>query len=464
MESLSEASRSEGFYTRIVSGIEETAYDLGYQVILHVYRPDVDPINSIRELMGRDINGLIIANDGDVTPQVIQQISKAGLPMVLVENYQVIPIHSVTADNFTAGRIMTEYLIDLGHRRIGGIGGPAKYSSLNDRMRGHQIALAEHGIAVDPCLQPPPVSGHPRKGYVQMQQLLALQEPPTAVFAVSDRAAFGAMEAAKDAGLHIPDDISVVGIDNVRDSAYSTPPLTTFTVPKYDLGRMAVFLLHDLTREKPVPPSRSYFSDSWWNANLLARLDLIRRHAELFRQARDLARVAGVDHQRQSQHAWPGGHLRDAIVYTRHDVEFLPQIVCYCRCRLPVECLSVHTAPVSGRLPAIAISMDLAGFFQLLEIVSGCCFAPSNGFAGFGQRSVWGDHDGMSKERPSRSPIYRPRRVCVVQTAQTGRISCLTQFGHFCLEGVAPGHKFSDLAHQGISFCPLSVQLGQQIG
>ncbi len=256
MESLSEASRSEGFYTRIVSGIEKTAYDLGYQVILHVYRPDVDPINSIRELMGRDINGLIIANDGDVTPQVIQQISKAGLPMVLIENFQAIPIHSVTADNFTAGRIMTEYLIDLGHRRIGGIGGPAKYSSLNDRMRGHQIALAERGIAVDPCLQPPPVSGHPRKGYVQMQQLLALQEPPTAVFAVSDRAAFGAMEAVKDAGLRIPDDISVVGIDNVRDSAYSTPPLTTFTVPKYDLGRMAVFLLHDLTQGRPIPPSR----------------------------------------------------------------------------------------------------------------------------------------------------------------------------------------------------------------
>ncbi len=256
MESLSEASRSEGFYTRIVSGIEETAYDLGCQVILHVYRPDVDPINSIRELMGRDINGLIIANDGDVTPQVIQQISKAGLPMVLVENYQVAPIHSVTADNFTAGRIMTEYLLDLGHRRIGGIGGPAKYSSLNDRMRGHQIALAEHGIAVDPCLQPPPVSGHPRKGYVQMQQLLALQEPPTAVFAVSDRAAFGAMEAIKDAGLRIPDDVSVVGIDDVRDSAYSTPPLTTFTVPKYNLGRMAVFLLHGLTQEKSIPPSR----------------------------------------------------------------------------------------------------------------------------------------------------------------------------------------------------------------
>jgi LacI family transcriptional regulator len=257
MESLSEASRSEGFYTRIVSGIEDTAYELGYQVLLHVFRPDVDPINSLRELMGRDINGLIIANDGDVTPNVIQKITRAGVPIVLVENYQSFPIHSLTADNFTAGRVMTEYLIALGHRRIAGIGGPNKYSSLSDRMRGHQIALIEHDLPIDLSLLPSPVSGNPRKGYVQMQKLLALPERPTAVFAVSDRAAFGAMDAIKDAGLRIPEDISVVGIDDVRDSAYSTPPLTTFSVPKYDLGRRSVYILHDLINDRSIPPSRT---------------------------------------------------------------------------------------------------------------------------------------------------------------------------------------------------------------
>ncbi len=257
MESLSEASRSEGFYTRIVSGIEDTAYGLGYQILLHVYRPDIDPLDSLRGLMGRDIDGLIIANDGDVTQKVIRKISEAGVPMVLVENYQSFPIHSLTADNFTIGRVMTEYLIGLGHRRIGGIGGPSKYSSLSDRIRGHQIALIEHSIPLDLDLQPPPVSGNPRKGYVQMQKLLALPEPPTAVFTVSDRAAFGAMDAIKDAGLRIPDDISVVGIDDVRDSAYSTPPLTTFSVPKYDLGRMAVYILHDLISGKAIPPCRT---------------------------------------------------------------------------------------------------------------------------------------------------------------------------------------------------------------
>ncbi len=257
MESLSEASRSEGFYLRIVSGIEETAYELGYQVLLHVYRPAIDPLNSIRELMGRDVDGLIIANDGDITPNVIQNIAEASIPMVLVENFQNFPIHSVTADNFTAGRVMTEYLIQLGHRRIGALGGPDKYSSLRDRMRGYHIAMLENGLPLDPSLQPSPVSGNPRKGYVQMQRLIALPEPPTAVFAVSDRAAFGAMEAIKDAGLVCPDDISVVGIDDVRDSAYSNPSLTTFSVPKYDLGKTAVFILHNLTQNKSIPIART---------------------------------------------------------------------------------------------------------------------------------------------------------------------------------------------------------------
>ena len=257
MELLSEASRSEGFYLRIVSGIEETAYELGYQVLLHVYRPAIDPLNSIRELMGRDVDGLIIANDGDITPNVIQNIAEAGIPMVLVENIQNFPTHSVTADNFAAGRVMTEYLIQLGHRRIGALGGPDKYSSLCDRMRGYRIAMLENGLPLDPSLQPSPVSGNPRKGYVQTQKLIALPEPPTAVFAVSDRAAFGAMEAIKDAGLVCPDDISVVGIDDVRDSAYSTPPLTTFSVPKYGLGKTAVLNLHNLTLDKSIPPART---------------------------------------------------------------------------------------------------------------------------------------------------------------------------------------------------------------
>lgn len=257
MESLSVPVSSDGFYTRIIEGIEEAAYRLGYRLLLHLYRPGIDPIGDIRGLMGRDVDGLIIANDGDITADVIRQIAAGGSALVLVENYVDAPIHMVTADNFTAGLTMTEHLIRLGHRRIGALRGPAKYSSLRDRLRGHNAALLEHSISVDCDLQPAPVSGHPKKGYVQMQHLLALPEPPTAVFAVSDKSAFGAMEAIKEAGLRIPEDISIVGIDDVSESAYSSPPLTTYHVPKLKLGQVAVDIMHNLLTSKEMPPAKT---------------------------------------------------------------------------------------------------------------------------------------------------------------------------------------------------------------
>jgi LacI family transcriptional regulator len=257
MESLSVPVSSDGFYTRIIAGIEEAAHRLGYRLLLHLYRPGVDPIDDIRGMMGRDVNGLIIANDGDVTADVIRRIAVTACPVVLVENYLDDPIHTVTADNFTAGLAMTEHLIRLGHRRIGVLRGPTKYSSLRDRLRGHDVALLEHGIAIDCELRPAPVSGHPKKGYVQMQQLLALREPPTAVFAVSDKSAFGAMEAIKEAGLRIPEDISIVGIDDVSESAFSSPPLTTYHVPKYQLGQVAVDVMHNLVTSNTLPPAKT---------------------------------------------------------------------------------------------------------------------------------------------------------------------------------------------------------------
>jgi DNA-binding LacI/PurR family transcriptional regulator len=240
METLSIPAAHDRFYAEIVAGIEEAAQRLGYRLLLHLYRPGVDPVGDIRALMGRDIAGMIIANGGDVTDDVITRIAAGRTPLVLVENYVSGPVHAVVADNFTAGLETTRHLLSLGHSRIGALPGPAKYKSLVDRLRGHTSALLEHGIQPDLELQPPPTPGHPRKGYVQMQQLLALPLRPTAVFAVSDKTAFGAIEAIKDAGLRIPDDISIVGIDDVHESAYTSPPLTTYHVPKRELGEMAV--------------------------------------------------------------------------------------------------------------------------------------------------------------------------------------------------------------------------------
>jgi DNA-binding LacI/PurR family transcriptional regulator len=257
METLSIPAAHDRFYAEIVAGIEQAAQRLGYRLLLHLYRPGVDPIGDIRALMGRDIEGLIIANGGDVTDEVIAGIARGKTPLVLVENYVSQPVHAVLADNFTAGLEVTRHLLSLGHTRIGALPGPAKYKSLVDRLRGYTIALLEHGLTPDRALQPPPTPGHPRKGYVQMQQLLALPERPTAVFAVSDKTAFGAMEAIKDAGLRIPDDVSIVGIDDVHEGEYTSPPLTTYHVPKHELGDVAVATLDALLKlETPLAPAK----------------------------------------------------------------------------------------------------------------------------------------------------------------------------------------------------------------
>jgi LacI family transcriptional regulator len=255
MESLSIPAGHDRFYAEILAGIEDAAQRLGYRLLLHLYRPGVDPIDDIRELMGRDIDGLIIANGGDVTDELIARIAQGHTPLVLVENYVADAVNAVIADNFNAGLHVTEHLIGLGHCRIGALPGPAKYKSLVDRLRGHRIALLEHGLAPDTSLEPAPAAGQPRKGYFQMQQLLSLAEPPTAVFAVSDKTAFGAMEAIKDAGLRIPDDISIAAIDDVYESPYASPPLTTYHVPKRSLGEAAVNTLHALVVSPTSTPA-----------------------------------------------------------------------------------------------------------------------------------------------------------------------------------------------------------------
>src|SRR5690606_17225671 len=118
--------------------------------------------------------------------------------------------------------------------------GPTKYSSLVDRLRGCIAALAEAGLLIPTTWMPEPDSGHPLKGYVQMKEILEQTEYPTAVIAISDKTAFGAMEAIREGGLKIPDDIAIASIDNTLESAYTRPPLTTVNIHEYEMGVIAL--------------------------------------------------------------------------------------------------------------------------------------------------------------------------------------------------------------------------------
>src|SRR5262245_41285210 len=235
------------FYGDVIRGFQIEAQRLGYQVLLHMFDHAAESLESLRTSLAGEVDGLVVANDGDITPEMVIQLEALQAPLVLVESYlpgQQLPC--VLGDNFTAGYTVMQHLLNLGHRSVAILRGPRKYSSLMDRLKGCLAAAAEAGFLIPPEYMPHPVSGHPKKGYVQMQEILQLPQRPTAIVAISDKTAFGAMEAIKEAGLRIPEDIAIASIDDVSESAYTRPPLTSVRIPRAQMGVLAMQKLHRL--------------------------------------------------------------------------------------------------------------------------------------------------------------------------------------------------------------------------
>ena len=230
---------SDVFYGDVIRGVQAEAERLGMRVVLSVFDRNKRGFN-LNGLM-HDVRGIVVSNAGDLPAQSVLQLMALDMPIVLIETYiadQTLPC--VLGDNFMAGYQITRHMLNLGHREIAVLKGPSKYSSLVDRLRGCMAAMAEERLLFPPEWMPEPLSGHPIKGYVQMQEILALERHPTAVIAISDKTAIGAMDAIREAGLRIPDDIAIGSIDNTRESQFTRPPLTTVHIPKYELGMLAM--------------------------------------------------------------------------------------------------------------------------------------------------------------------------------------------------------------------------------
>ncbi|MBW7881939.1 MAG: substrate-binding domain-containing protein, partial [Caldilineaceae bacterium] len=251
------------FYGNVIRGFQSEAQRLGYQVLLHMYGREPEGFEAVHSELSGQVRGLVIANDGDITPEMVVQLEATDAPLVLIENHvEGHHLPSVLGDNFTAGYSVMRHLLSLGHREIAILRGPDKYSSLVDRLRGCLSAAAEVDLHIPKQYIPYPKAAHPQKGYFQMKEVLALPQRPTAVVAISDKTAFGAMSAITEAGLGIPEDISVIGIDNVVESAYTHPPLTTFHIPKRDMGILAMRILHRLiSGDQEIPVKSVVYGD-----------------------------------------------------------------------------------------------------------------------------------------------------------------------------------------------------------
>lgn len=233
---------SNPFYSRIVKGIEDVGHRNGYNVLL--CNTDSEPGREklyLDHLKHRLADGVIFMAPS-LSREELTETGKS-FPMVQCCEYKEgAKVSHVSIDNSAASQKAVKHLLALGHRRIGLISCDNEYVSTIHREEGYRKALLDAGIKPeDGLLKDGDYSF--KSGFRAASQLLSLADRPTAVFCISDIMAIGAIRAARERGLKVPDDFAVVGFDNINFASMCDPMLTTVSQPKYDLGCTSMELL-----------------------------------------------------------------------------------------------------------------------------------------------------------------------------------------------------------------------------
>jgi LacI family transcriptional regulator len=239
----------------ILRGTTSTLTEGGAHSILSTMPPPEDPRWPHTVLLpGR--SGVIVVSS-TLTERHRQEITEEDVPLVVVDPADIPSPHvvSVGATNWAGGLAATEHLIGLGHRRIAAIGGTPTLLCSRARIDGYRAAHDHHGIPADPNLVRHG-DFHHEGGFVAALELLGLEDPPTAFFAGSDQQAFGVIQAARVRGLRVPDDVSVVGFDDLPVARWASPPLTTVVQPLAEMGRTAARMLLRMIAGQPLGSRR----------------------------------------------------------------------------------------------------------------------------------------------------------------------------------------------------------------
>jgi LacI family transcriptional regulator len=234
------------YHTEVLQGVVEAGAEAGVAVVVSV-RPRGQrgpganrPAAWVRDLATAGRRGAIVVTV-ELAPADLAALSRARMPVVVIDplNLPSAQVTSVGSTNFAGGLAATRHLLELGHRRIAYLGGPATVACNQARMHGYRGAMEAEGAPVP--------DGYVRTGRFSYEHgivggaaLLDLPQPPTAVFAGSDETALGVIEAARGRGLRIPEDLSVVGFDDTPVARLAAPPLTTVRQPLREMGAVAV--------------------------------------------------------------------------------------------------------------------------------------------------------------------------------------------------------------------------------
>ncbi|SMB97364.1 transcriptional regulator, LacI family [Thermanaeromonas toyohensis ToBE] len=231
---------STPMYSEMIEGIEEEATNHGYNLIL--CRSGRDPIRELmylKILRTNRVDGIILAAP-QVNDPCLKELEKSSLPAVIIGGYPPNNgIPSIKVDNKGGTWASIEYLLSLGHRKIAFINGYSTVPDSKERLEAIKECLAHYHIPWrEDYYREGDFTRH--SGAALAQELMASEEPPTAIFIASDTMAIGAMQAIKNMGWSIPEDVSLIGFDDIKFCQYLDPPLTTVRQPAYEMGKAAM--------------------------------------------------------------------------------------------------------------------------------------------------------------------------------------------------------------------------------
>jgi LacI family transcriptional regulator, galactose operon repressor len=227
------------FFSEIVRGIDLAARAAGYHVLVSGSHSDLAETSAVLQALHGRIDGLILLTAG-IGAEWLRRTLPSRLPAVLLHNSEAEGGYdSIRIDNRAGSRLAADHLLDLGHRRIALICGPRGNTDAAERLRGFREALAARGVPADPRLELPGDFGE-ESGFRAGESLAGQAQPPTAIFAANDAMAIGCLAALRGRGLRVPDDVSLIGFDDIPIVRYLTPALTTVQVPIAEIGGRAL--------------------------------------------------------------------------------------------------------------------------------------------------------------------------------------------------------------------------------
>lgn len=241
------------FYLEILKGVEATAREAGYAVLMGNTENDPDrEVEYFNMLRDGHADGMILMTGKLPPPQPGESADLSHLPVVIaLEMIEGSGFPHVQIDNVAAAQAAVEHLIALGHRRIAHIAGPLPEVMALHRRDGYRVAMKAAGLDIPEGYE---VRGDYllESGEARAAELFALPEPPTAIFAANDEMAYGAIHALRRLGRDVPGDVSVVGFDDLYLSKAFYPPLTTVSQPRADIGRTAMSQLLNVLSDGDV--------------------------------------------------------------------------------------------------------------------------------------------------------------------------------------------------------------------